>query len=194
MLEKALNPDLITEAAKVVFSSTEYGFEIKTLGLAKEGIQLVYTSGLSSTAQHVNEDNKVLEFIELYFCLPDYFSLKNETWPIDWLNKIAAIPQKNKTWFGIGDSIPAGNPPKSISATFTANYFVIMEPDRMKNIFLNNEKIQFLAVVPIFEQELDYKLRNSHTILFEKFAKKGVTEMIDVYRTSVCRKRILGLV
>jgi hypothetical protein len=60
------------------------------------------------------------------------------------------------------------------------------------SIFLN-EGIQFLGVMPICQEELAYKLRNSHTILRQKLIKKNHTEQVDMFRTAVSKKRIFGL-
>lgn len=194
MLEKDLNINFSLENVITLQSNQEFGFEIKSLRLEKEGVLLLFTSGLSKTNQFVGDNNKNLEKIELYICLPEYFDLTKEQWPTFWLDKIATIPQKNKTWLGIGDSIPAGNPPVAISEKLTANHFVIMEPNAVQKYITENNGVCYLAVVPIFQEELDYKLRNSHTVLFKKFSKNGITEMVDIYRSSCCRKRILGMI
>ena len=194
MLEKDLTIQFDEKTIYTCQTNHEYGFEIKALKLEKEGFQLVFTSGLSNTPQSVDDANKALERIEILFCLPNYFNLENDSWPISWLDKIAAIPQKNNTWLGNGDSIPAGNPPQAISDKFMADHFILMEPNFTQRYLNKNVNCSYLAVVPIFNQELDFKMRNSHTVLFNKFMKKGITEMVDVYRSSVCRKRILGLI
>jgi hypothetical protein len=146
--------------------------------------------------QDVNDKNEGLEHIELYFCLPNYWNLENKDWPIHWLNRIAQIPQKNKTWFGLGDTIPAGNPSEALEKTFQANHFIIAKPNHLETPFGGDGWVapfKMMAVIPIFQTEMDYKLRNSHTILFKKMNKKNVTELIDPYRESSCRKRIMGM-
>ena len=194
MLEEALSIDYNTDDIQVRHVNTDYNFEICSLKSEAYKFTLVYTRGLSSTAQMVDENNTSFKLIELFICLPEYFNLDETEWPINWLNKIAAIPQKNKTWLGIGDTIPAGNPAEPISEILKANHFIVMEPNWMCQYISPNSQISYFALVPIFQNELDFKMRNSHTILFKKFAKKQVTELVDIYRTSICRKRIFGMI
>jgi hypothetical protein len=110
------------------------------------------------------------------------------------LNLRAQIPQKNNTWLGLGDTIPAGNPAKNLSEKLHMNHFILAAPKRFTPSIGELGNVAFLALVPIFQTELDFKLRNSATILFSKLEKAGITEMIDQYRKPVCRKRILGLI
>ncbi|MEZ4922292.1 MAG: suppressor of fused domain protein [Crocinitomicaceae bacterium] len=197
MLADQIQEILPLAESKVLKTNEEYHFNIVHL-LPKEGnYQLIMTDGLRSYNQPVNEKNADLKNIELYCCLPDYWNLEVKSWPIYWLERIAQVPQKNKTWFGIGDSMPAGNPAQEMDDEFKANHFILSSPLYLNEEFsLFREKLGFqpLAVIPIFQTEIDYKLRNSHTILFRQFAKKGVTELIDPYRSSACRKRVLGMI
>lgn len=194
MLENALNVEDKPSEIKVWSVNEDYGFEICSIKSEQNKFLLVFTRGSSNTPQRVNEEHQDLAQIELYFCLPEYFNLETEAWPIKWLEKIAAIPQKNSTWLGIGDSIPAGNPPEALSEQFACNHFIIREPKWMSQFLKQPSGIKFLAVFPIFQEELDFKLRNSHTVLFKKLENKEVTEMVDIYRTSVCRKRLFGMI
>ncbi len=176
--------------------NTDYGFRIKLLQPKSKAYKLLYTDGLSSRAQPVKEGYEAFQKIELYFCLPAYWKIENEEWPLHWLNRLAELPQKNKTWYGPGDTIPAGNPPEQLSQTFEANHFMLAEPillaTELKSERAKQIETCFFAVIPILQPELDYKLRNSATVLTSRLIHKGHTEMVDTYRTSVCRKRFLG--
>jgi hypothetical protein len=44
-------------------------------------------------------------------------------------------------------------------------------------------------VFPIYREEMDFKLARGREALWERFARHGVTELIDVGRPNVCRKR-----
>src|SRR5688572_20032857 len=88
--------------APVVFTNDVYHFSIRQVRLPEKNCQLLFTDGLSDFTQPVNDSNQQLKHIELYFMLPDFWDLSKKKWPVDWLNRIASVPQKNKTWFGIG--------------------------------------------------------------------------------------------
>jgi len=119
-------------------------------------------------------------------------------WPLDWLTKIAELPQKNKTWFGPGDTIPAGNPPKILTDRFPANHFMLVEPIKLNYLLKSHsfaqEQISFLGLLPISQLELDYKMRNSHTVLLKKIIASNYSEQVDIFRQSVCKKRFLNFI
>ena len=196
MLIDQINSVIPIKSNVVLQQNEEYGFNIQQIIPQDGPFQLIISDGLRKRKQEVNESNSGLEHIEIYFCLPDYWNLDNQSWPIHWLNRIAQVPQKNETWFGNGDTIPAGYPPEDLQENFKANHFILSRPIFLEE-YLAGEKwkgdFQPLAIIPIFKTEVDYKLRNSHTILFRKFNKLGVSELVDPYRPSTCRKRVLGM-
>ena len=185
--------DLFKNAVtEVVQTNQEYHFEIIHLISSELKCQLLYTKGLSDYIQPVNEISKELERIELYFLLPDYWDLKKSNWPVYWLNRIAQVPQKNKTWFGIGDTLPAGNPLEHIDGKLKASYFIISEPIFLEQLKTESE-VKYLAVIPIFRKEFDFKMQNSAALLFNKLKEKSYSEMIDEYRQPAARKKFMGV-
>jgi hypothetical protein len=161
-----------------------------------QSLKIIHTDGLSRSAQVVSTGSEKYSCIELIFCLPDYWDLSVQPWPKTWLEKIASIPSRFNTWIGPGDTIPAGKPPKPLTDKFKANHFIISEPIVLREFFSapgnKPDHVAVLSVIPIFQQELDFKLRNSGTALLMRLAAKGITDEVDLYRKSVCRKRILG--
>ena len=181
----------------VLKENSEYGFSILQVRPQNQPFQLLLTSGLSNYLQPVTERSKAYERIELYFCLPEYWDLAIKSWPVEWLNRIAMVPQKNKTWFGPGDTLPAGRPPQFVDDKLQANHFILSPPillqERWRKIETLAPAIQVLAIIPVFQREFDYKSQNSGTLLLEKFRTKKVDEMVDVYRQPVARRRFMGM-
>ena len=180
-------------SVEIIKENTDYNFKIKTSDLGKN--KLVFTEGLVNFNQPVDEKNKLYRNIELYILMPGYWNQKTEHWPIKWIAFLAEFPKKKNAWFGPGDTIPAGNPPKPLSQSFAANNFMLIEPLAIQYLFDDlSSEIPFkpLAIVPIFEIETHYKLRNSATVLVHKLTHANHTELVDIYRKPVCRKRILG--
>jgi Suppressor of fused protein (SUFU) len=196
-MNNSISDNIPLSKSLCVKTNAEFNFKIYQCFPKEGGYQLLITDGLSNNLQDVNEDNDDLKHIELYMYLPDYWKLDTMTWPLNWLNRIAELPQKNTTWFGNGDTIPAGNPPEEIDETLKANHFILSRPILLDGILSGGgwkeKHFQMLAVIPIFQREIDYKLRNSHSMLFKKFEKKKITEKLDLYRQSCCRKRLLAL-
>ena len=198
MVKEQIEHALGESGSQLVKTNEEYGFEIYHLSKKDLPYQLLFTAGMSKNIQIVDKANEGLERIELYFALPPFWNMSTFSWPILWLNKIAQLPQKNKTWFGYGDTIPAGNPPEYLHDACDMNHFIISPPNYFHQEFSKDDfseaNFKMLAVMTLFQTEVDFKLRNSHTILFKKLKKKAINEILDTYRTSVCRKRILGMI
>jgi hypothetical protein len=177
--------------------NSAYGFSIYRLSSPKHKCQLIFTVGLSNHKQNTNQKHKDFEFVELYFCLPDYWRIDDHIYLVDYLEKIAQIPKKNQTWFGPGDTIPTAKTPVALSDKLRQAYFILSEPLLLKNeltkVKTEHKNIRFFAIIPIFDTEFDYKMRNSAKVLIAKMQYKNVNELLDYYRTPVARKRILGL-
>lgn len=178
----------------VVFENTEYDFKLIMCTPVSGNYHLLVTDGLRNHTQEVNEENKAYAQLELYMCLPDYWNIENKDWPIHWLNRIAQVPQKNDTWFGLGDTLPAGNPPSEVDEQFKANHFILFEPEHVTEFHPAklNQSFNFLAVVPLFQKEIDFKLKNSHSMLRKKFVSANLNERIDIYRDNVCKRKFFG--
>jgi len=193
-LKSLFNVDSIVELKK----NSTYGFSINWLKATKENpYHIIFTSGLSDTKQKGTAQYPEFEFIELYFCLPEYWKVEDVSsdlkWPIEWLNKLAQIPQKNSTWFGPGDTIPTGNPPEAISAKFKQNHFILAEPitfeTHLKEVNINDKLVRFLSIIPIFEAEMTHKTNHSAKILMANYKHRNLTEELDEYRTSIIKNR-----
>lgn len=192
-LLREIAPNCIIDTKQEKFN---YCYSIKVAKDPSWNYYIVFTDGLSNTEQDVPEKYDAFKKLELYFCLPDYWELEQDTWPIDWLNKLADIPQKNGTWFGPGDTISAGNPPQMLSDRFHANHFMLVQPLKVKDVLgdpiFKTAGIQFMGIIPILQEELDYKIRNSATVLMARLVKNNHTEQVDLFRQAVCRKRFLN--
>lgn len=176
--------------------NTEYGFSINWIKPTKKNPNhIIFTSGLSDSEQLGAEKYPELAYIELYICLPEYWNIEDLTtdsqWPINWLNRIAELPKKNKTWFGPGDTIPAGNPVKALAPKFDQNHFILAEPikfkEELKVINCESKDVSFLSLIPIFEAEMLHKTKNSAKVLLSKYTHNNLTEEIDEYRTSIIK-------
>lgn len=183
--------------SSVLHQNAEYDFCIRMAKPANEKYVLLYTEGMSKYVQPVNEKNKKWERLELYFLLPDYWDFSKKNWPVYWLDRIAQVPQKNKTWFGLGDTLPAGNPPEEIDDVLKCSYFILSEPLLLESKFSTglpaDSAFNFMAVIPIFTKEFDFKMQSSATALLKILKDKQIFEMVDIYREPVARKKFMGI-
>ena len=71
---------------------------------------------------------------------------------------------------------------------------ILASPSLFRESFLELEintskKIYFNSVIPIYKDEMDYKLEKSASALFNLFETAGVNELLDPKRKSVIQKK-----
>lgn len=159
---------------------------------------LLMTSDFSTFKMNVHEKHVGEEFAELYFYLPNYWvinDLDNPTmnWVFPWLKRIKEYVQKNNTWLGNGHTMPCGKEMNSLSPTMTQNHFIVSKPivceKQLQPLVIEGKTIFFLAIIPLFPDEMDYKQGKGTAKLFDKFRHQGVTEKLDDYRKSVLKSK-----
>lgn len=162
----------------------------------KSPVTVVMTNGLSDYKMPVPEKWQGYEHTELYFCLPSYWewdALDNPqmNWIYPWIQRLAKHVVEKNTWFGHGHTMPCGADMKPLSATMQQNHFLLSLPilleDELKPVMVNEKTIYFLAIIPIFKNELDYKNQKGTLKFLQKLMSGGITEKLDDYRTSISR-------
>jgi hypothetical protein len=147
------------------------------------------TTGLSDFQMKVHEK---------HFLIPSYWDLADEAdvnmnWVFDWLTKLKNYVMKNDTWLGHGHTLPSGKDMPQISPNMKQNHFMLSDPieltEELAPIKLADKSIGFLALIPIFADEMDYKQGKGTAKLFKKFEQAKVTEKLDDYRKTVLKNR-----
>lgn len=161
-------------------------------------IHILMSSGLSDYCMPVDEKNKGFEFNEIYFCLPSHWDEdlsenSNFYWAFHWLQRLVKFVTERNTWFGVGHTIPCGNPPLPLSSTMKQNFFLFLEPQFLKEeltpIELADKTIHFLAIQPIFEIEFDYKMDKGIYKLRKRMDRHDITELLDEYRVTALHRK-----
>ena len=183
----------ITEIQRIPISDS---FSLLSFTYSKNyPIQFLMTDGLSTYDQPVPEKYKAHQNIELYFALPSYWDLKTISmeWPKLWLEKLVNHLTEKQTWFGTGHTIPNGNPVAPFSDTIKQSYLFLSEPilfnTELTPLYLRDKWVNFLAVIPIFEDEFDFKMGKGTYKLQKKFSDKGITELVDEYRMTSLKNK-----
>lgn len=162
-------------------------------------VTIVMTNGLSDYTMPVSEKWKGREHTELFFCLPTYWDLDDHDnpncgWIYDWIFRLEQFVGEKQTWFGPGHTIPCGSPPAKISPLMLEEYFIFLDPiftaDVMKPLESEGKTVHFLSIVPLFGDELDYKMGKGAHKLIRKFVSRKIDERLDDYRVSVLRTRL----
>lgn len=161
-------------------------------------VTVIMTSNLSEYKMPVSEKWKGREFNEIFFALPAYWELEdkeNETLTalFDWIYRLQDFVMSKETWFGPGHSIPCGNPSGPISNLLKQDNFILLNPMFMEDIFqplsLGNKLVHLLAIVPVFSDELEYKMVKGTHKFVRKFYQKKFDERIDEFRKSMMNSR-----
>ncbi len=164
----------------------------------KSPVVLWVTNGLSNYKMPVYEKYLGREYNELFFCLPSYWELNevdnpNRQWPVLWLEKLANHVRNKNLWFGPGHTVLCNKDYSSLSEIMKPNHLMLVEPILLKQelepINCDDKTINFLGVLPIYSDEMDYKQAKGTKKLLDKFHLKKVDEKLDDFRETVLKSR-----
>lgn len=73
-------------------------------------------------------------------------------------------------------------------------YFIFGDPMFVKEplapLELTDKTVHFLSIIPIFGDELDYKIGKGTYKFFKRFVGRKNTEVLDDYRSSILKSRV----
>lgn len=162
-------------------------------------VTVLMTNGLSDYTMPVTDKWKGREHNELFFCLPTYWDMEdtenpNFSWVYEWIFRLETFVREKQTWFGPGHTIPCGNPPAQLSPTMKQEYLIFLDPlfleEALEPMQIGEKTVRFLSIVPIFGDELDYKMGKGTHKIIKKFIAKKIDERLDDYRPSVLKSRM----
>jgi hypothetical protein len=135
------------------------------------------------TGYHLSEHSEYIMYLPSDWKL-DGESLKEEDnyWPIRLLNNTARIPVWNETWFTMGHTVGSEDgepysekyPYNSAILTYPAP-FVATREDKCN--LSSGKTILFHHVLPITQEELEFKNENGTAALLERIFPEGCDEM-----------------
>jgi hypothetical protein len=156
------------------------------------------TTGMSDRPMTLPPDCDAPEYAELLICLPvdwplEQADFKDEAnfWPIGLMKFLARLPHKYDTWLGFGHSVPNGDPPEPFDKSTDLCAALVAPPtlfdERFDQLAISDDKVvQFYAVMPLYREELDFKLRHGTEALLRRFRAAGICELLDPRRPNVC--------
>lgn len=158
------------------------------------------TCGMSARAMTVPEGAEEFSYAELVLSLPPEWPLTKEAfhdeanyWPVRLLKVLARLPHEYETWLGLAHSIPHGDPPEPYAASTRFCGAVLappmLTPEEFGCLQVTPEMpIHFMAVLPVYQEELKLKLDRGAEALFGRFDEAGVNELVDLGRVNVARR------
>jgi len=163
------------------------------------------TSGMSDKPMNTPEGVEGCDYAELSICLPEEWKISEEDfkdeknyWPIRFLKYLARFPHEYNTWLSYGHTIPNGNPPEAFAENTKLNTMIllpsIMFGDKFPILELENKKITFYTLIPLYDEEVALKMAKGVDALFDGFDKFGLTDVLQINRpNTIVKKKFLGL-
>ncbi len=138
---------------------------------------------------------------EMLICLPATWQVVNcadrDFWPIQWLKQVARLPHDYGTWIGPGHTVPNGDPPEPFADTTKMCCWLIMRPPWFPETFQElavspTRTIKFLAMVPLYESEVDLKMNRGLEPLADLLGNLSLTDLMRFDRPNVCAQEFFG--
>ena len=137
-----------------------------------------------------------LDYAEYVICLPKDWNLNsgenNDYWPIKLLKDVARLPIWCDTWLSYGHTTQSDEEGSAYASNTEFNSVVLNFAANKKGdirlIMPSGKTINFYEIVPLYPEELQYKIENGADALFELFEKKGISyKVLDLNRKNALR-------
>jgi hypothetical protein len=159
------------------------------------------TSGMSDLPMTAPPAASECQYAELMMCLPPDWPLKACTeghpdyyWPIYWLKMLARFPHEYNTWLWDGHTIPNGDPAQPFAKYTDLCCMMLAPPALFGSEFpvlrVNPSRtIHFFGLVPLYREEMDFKLRHGADAFRAGLDRAGVNELLNVRRINTCERK-----
>lgn len=162
------------------------------------------TTGMAERPMTVPEGMEEWAHAELVVQLPPDWPMEQSDWsderhywPIRWMKILARFPHEYATWFCFGHSMPNGDPPEPFAQSTRLCGWLLVSPVAFDPEFAQLKRddgptISFWQMLPLYREEMDFKLRHETDALLAKFSERGVGPVIDPGRANVVTGRKPG--
>lgn len=181
VLHELISPDLHIDICVVPPSKTRKYYTLVTMGMGAYKMDV---------PQELAESK--LERAELLICLPPDWDIQSGDeiwyWPMRCLKTLARLPHLEQTWFGWGHTI-SNIEPYAENTAFTSS--ILLSPqavgsDAQVCVLPNGDDVNFYQVIPLYENELAYKINHEAEELLDKMEEAHVSHVVDIHRQSAC--------
>lgn len=146
------------------------------------------TMGMGAHIMDIPEELSVEEYgrAELLICLPPDWKVGENSekwfWPIHLLKDLARLPINCDTWLGWGHSVDHQKP---FAETTQLCGSLLIYPENVDDgaescVLPNGDYVNFFEVVPIYREEMDFKIDNDTKALLEQM--QGISHIVDIER------------
>jgi hypothetical protein len=156
-----------------------------------EGRDFITLVTLGMGAHRMNVPKELREYrlerAELAVSLPPDWPLDSEDerdyWPIHWLKDLARLPIANDTWLGFGHTVSGDGPlaeNTELSAVMLAGAYRSQPSEPLT--LTNGDIVRFYQMIPLYEEELKYKMDNDAEALMALFGGDDMSPVINIAR------------
>lgn len=168
---------------------------------ASRNAYTLVTSGMSQAPMKFEHEEGVdFLYAELMISLPPDWPMDEEHlredrfgWPLHSLYALGRLPHAYDTWLGPGHTIPNGDPPEPFSDDVRFVGVILFPPVSLQSEFQSlqytpDKEIEFLALYPLYAEEMDLKLRKGADAIMRRFVQYDITDVVDLHRKNVAKK------
>jgi hypothetical protein len=121
----------------------------------------------------------------------DHMSEEANWWPIRWLKMLARMPHEFDTCVGNGYTIPNSPSDQSFASnTGFASILLlpsVLHPAARHLVAHDDVTIEFMALWPLYPEEMELKANHGLEALRTAFAAADVTDLLNIHRPNVAR-------
>ena len=182
VLHEIVSPDIHLDIAVIPPTETLPFVKLVTMGMgARE---------MTVPASLRGQD---LERVELVQFLPSNWNIESKEeqcyWPIRNMKFLGRFPFEGKTWLSCGHTIATRQgepfaPDTKLNGSILLN--IMLGTDVMKVRLPSGKLINFHTIVPLYPEEMEFKLSHSTEELLQKFEKSQVSLILDKDRKNSC--------
>ena len=134
-----------------------------------------------------------LDYAEYVIYLPKEWDINSgdekDYWPIKLLKDVARLPIWCDTWLGYGHTTQADEEGSPYASNTRFNSVILKFAENKKGdirmIMSSGKVINFYEIIPLYPEELRFKMENDAGALFKKLDEKGIRyRVLDLERES----------
>lgn len=158
---------------------------------------VLVTVGMSARSMKVPEGHEDYSYAELVTYLPANWPLSQEdlkdernNWPVGLLENLARMPHEFETWLSADDTVHGNDIEPFADTKFCCALIapILFAPEEFQILTVSPEmKIHFYAVIPLYKEELDLKLKNGVVSLYNLLNRHKISQVLDLNRRNVAK-------
>ncbi len=179
VFHETVSKDIIVDIACIPPTEEHNYYTLVTMGMGAHIMNI-------PDALSVEENGRA----ELLICLPPDWKLGESSeewfWPIALLKDLARLPINTDSWLGWGHSVDHRSA-FSEKAGFCGTLLLYPEgvPENAESCVLpSGDKVNFFEVIPLYREEMLYKINNDTKALLERLSR--ISHIVDINRPNCC--------